>query len=137
MGMLPYVMVFPQERLAYNVYTHKQKSYRVRGIFGGGFNLTNHISITKLNVRHLGCKHGFLSIQYSKLPIKNLANCIFRPNCQIFDSPIIPRIWYQEYKLYYVLLTLHIGEVLPTQNSSYYSKRDLTYPNTSPNLCPV
>ncbi len=24
----------------------------------------------------LGCKHGFLSIQYSKLPINNLANCI-------------------------------------------------------------
>ena len=39
-------------------------------IFGGGFNLANHMNIAKLNVRHLGCKHGLLSIQYSKLPIK-------------------------------------------------------------------
>ena len=54
----------------------------------------NHINIAKLNVHHLGCKHGSLSIQYSKMPIKNLANCIIRVNCQIFDSPIIPRIRY-------------------------------------------
>ena len=40
----------------------------------------NHINIAKLNVCHLGCKHGhgFLSIQYSK----------------IFDSSVIPRIQY-------------------------------------------
>ena len=35
-----------------------------------------------------------LSIQYSKSLNKNLANCIFRGNCQIFDSAIIPRIQY-------------------------------------------
>ena len=57
----------------------------------------NHIKIAKLNVHHLGCKHGFLSTQYSKLPIKNLAKCIFRANCQIFDSPIIPHIRYTHY----------------------------------------
>ena len=51
----------------------------------------NHVNIAKLNVCHLYCKH---SIQYSKLPIKNLANCIFRANCQIFDLPIIPCIQY-------------------------------------------
>ena len=51
--------------------------YCIRGIFGG---LANHVNITKLNVCHLGCKHGFLSIQYLKLPIKTLANCIFRVN---------------------------------------------------------
>ena len=33
-------------------------------------------------------------MQYSKLPIKMLANCIFRVICQIFDSPIIPGIRY-------------------------------------------
>ena len=55
----------------------------------------NHVSIAKLNVHHLGCKHGFLSIQYSKLPNKSLANYIFRANHQIFDSPIIPRIRYR------------------------------------------
>ena len=56
-------------------------------------NLTkyNHISIAKLNVRLLYCKHGFLSIQYSKKPFRNH---IFRTNCQIFDLPIIPRIQY-------------------------------------------
>ena len=54
----------------------------------------NHVNIAKLNICHLGCKHGFLSIQYSKPPIKNLANCIFRANRQIFDSPIIPHIQY-------------------------------------------
>ena len=52
----------------------------------------NHVYIAKLNVRHLGCNP--LSIQYSKSPNKNLANCIFRGNCQIFDSSIIPRIQY-------------------------------------------
>ena len=55
--------------------------------------LANHVNITKLNVHRLGCKHGFLSIQYSQLPIKNLANCIFRTNHQLFDLPITPRIW--------------------------------------------
>ena len=64
-------------------------NYRICGILGSGFNLVNHVNIAKLNVHHLGCKHGFLSIQYSKPPIKNLANCIFRVNRQIFDSPII------------------------------------------------
>ena len=43
-------------------------------LYFGGF--TNHVNIAKLNVRHLGCKHSFLSIQSSKLPNKNLANCI-------------------------------------------------------------
>ena len=53
--------------------------------------LTNHVNITKLTVRHLDCKHGFLSIQYIfKLLIKDLANYIFRVNHQIFDWPIIP-----------------------------------------------
>ena len=60
-------------------------------LFGG---LANHVSIAKLNVCHLGYKHGFLSIQCSKPPIKNLANCNFRANRQIFDSPIIPCIRY-------------------------------------------
>ena len=54
----------------------------------------NHINIAKLNVRHLGCKHGFLSTQHSKPPIKNIANCIFTVNRQIFDLPIILCIWY-------------------------------------------
>ena len=54
----------------------------------------NHICIAKLNVRHLGCRHGFLSMQYSKLPIKMLAICIFRVIHQIFDSPTTPRIQY-------------------------------------------
>ena len=51
--------------------------------------LANHINIAKLNVCHLGCKHKFLSIRCSKSPNKNLANCIFRANRQIFDLPII------------------------------------------------
>ena len=51
----------------------------------------NHINIAKLNEHHIGCKHGFLSIQHS---IKHLANCIFRANCQICDLPIIPCIRY-------------------------------------------
>ena len=55
----------------------------IRGIFGGGFNLANHIYIAKLNVRHLGCRHGFLSMQYLKSPIKMFANCIFRAIRQI------------------------------------------------------
>ena len=64
-------------------------------IFGG---LANHVNIAKLNVRHLiGSKHGFLSIQCSKSPNKSLTNCIFRTNCQIFESPIIPRIQYVTY----------------------------------------
>ena len=46
----------------------------------------NHVNIAKLNVCHLCCKHGFLTIQYS---IKNLANWIFRANRQIFNLPII------------------------------------------------
>ena len=50
----------------------------------------NHVNIANLHVRHLGCKHGFLSIQYLKPPNKSLANCIFRVNCQILDSPILP-----------------------------------------------
>ena len=49
--------------------------------------MVSHVNIAKLNAHHSGCKYGFLSIQYSN---KNLANCIFRPNRQIFDSPIIP-----------------------------------------------
>ena len=65
------------------------RSYLICGILGGGFNLAVwqityvHVNIAKLNVCHLACKHGFLSIQYSKPPIKNLANCIFRANHQI------------------------------------------------------
>ena len=66
--------------------------YRIHGILGGDFNMANHVNIAKLNIHHLGCKHRFLSIQHSKPPIKNLANCIFRVNRQIFDSPIIPHI---------------------------------------------
>ena len=54
----------------------------------------NYVYITKLNVHHLGCRHGFLSMQYSKPPIKTFANCIFRVIHQIFDSPIIPHIRY-------------------------------------------
>ena len=54
----------------------------------------NHVNIAKLNVHHLGCKYRLLSIQYSQPSIKKLANCIFRVNGQIFDSPIIPRIRY-------------------------------------------
>ena len=54
----------------------------------------NHVNITKLNVRHLDCKHGLVSIQYSKPPNKNLTNRIFRANRQISDSPITPRIRY-------------------------------------------
>ena len=71
--------------------------YHIRGIFGGGFNLVEWqimSIIAKLNVRHLGCRHGFLSMQYSKLPIKTLTNCILRVIHQIFDLPIIPHIWY-------------------------------------------
>ena len=48
--------------------------------------MANRINIAKLNVRHLDCKHGFLSIQYSKPPIKNLTNGIFRANCQLADN---------------------------------------------------
>ena len=40
----------------------------------------NHINIAKLNAWVSFC-------------IKNLANCIFRANHQIFDLPIIPRIY--------------------------------------------
>ena len=66
---------------------------------------------TKLNVCHLGYNHGFLSIQHSKLPIiKNLANCIFRMNRQIFDSPIIPCMQYFSQKF---LLTVFL---VATQN---------------------
>ena len=36
----------------------------IHGIFSGGFNLADLVNITKLNVRHLGCKRGFLSIQH-------------------------------------------------------------------------
>ena len=69
------------------------------------------MNIAKLTVRHLGCNHGFLSIQYSKLPIKNLTNCIFRANCQIFDSLIIPR----SYTVYCIVLnTVYIAIVLNT-----------------------
>ena len=57
--------------------------------FGG---LENHVYIAKLIVRHLGCRHGFLSMQYSKPPIKTFT--IFRAIHQILDSPIIPRIRY-------------------------------------------
>ena len=49
----------------------------------------NHITNAKLNIHYLDCKHRFLSMQYSYLPIKNLANWIFRANHQIFNSPII------------------------------------------------
>ena len=63
-------------------------------IFGGGFNLANHVNIAKLNVHYLYYKHGLLCIQYSKTPIKSHANHIFRGNCQIFDSPIIPHTQY-------------------------------------------
>ena len=64
--------------------------YCICGTFGGSFNLANDINKATLNVHHL---HWFPSIQYSQLPTKNLANRNFRANCQIFDSPIIPRIW--------------------------------------------
>ena len=30
-------------------------------IFGGGFNLANHVNIAKLNVRHLCFKHAWVS----------------------------------------------------------------------------
>ena len=65
-------------------------------------------NIVKLNVRHLGCKHGFLSIQYSKPPIKNITNCIFRMNHQIFDLPIILHIQYT----YAVILNFVVFPVL-------------------------
>ena len=71
--------------------------------FGG---LVNHVSITKLNVCHFGCKHGFLSIQYSKPPNKILINCIFRENSQIFDLPIIPHIVSYELSAYKQFLQL-------------------------------
>ena len=69
---------------------NSMRVYHMCGIFGSGFNLANHVNITKLNVCHLGCTYGFLSIQYIKLSIRNLTNCSFRANCQIFNSPIIP-----------------------------------------------
>ena len=53
-----------------------------------------------------GCKHGFFSIQYSN---KNLTNCIFRANYQIYDSPIIPRIWHiYTYIQTYIFQTTHL-----------------------------
>ena len=55
----------------------------------------NHVNIAKLNVHHLGCRHGFLSIQYSKPLNINHTNCNFRAIRQILDSPIIPRTRYQ------------------------------------------
>ena len=74
-------------RIRYTVYV----VYRLCGIpfmwyiwwwlqFGS---LANHVNIAKLNACHLGCKHGFLSIQYSKTPIKNLTICILRANQQM------------------------------------------------------
>ena len=48
-----------------------------------------YISPNYVNVHHLGCKHGFLSIQF-----KNFANCIFGVNHPIFDSPVISHIWH-------------------------------------------
>ena len=60
----------------------------------------NHVNIAKLNVHHLGFKHGFLFIQYSKPPIKNLNNCIIRVNRQIFDAPIILCIGYSKKPTY-------------------------------------
>ena len=45
--------------------------YLAVALFGA---LANHVNIARLNVRYLGCKHEFLSIQYSKSPNKNLAN---------------------------------------------------------------
>ena len=42
-----------------------------------------HVTITKFNVHHLDYNHGFLSIEYSKLPIKKPVNSIFRVNCLV------------------------------------------------------
>ena len=88
---------WPRTRVIYLLYTlswPRTYTYRIHGIFGGGFNLAKHICIAKLNVHHLGCRHEFLSMQYSKPPIKMLVNCIFKAIHQIFDSPIIPCIRY-------------------------------------------
>ena len=52
----------------------------MHGIFGSGFNLVNNVNTAKLKLRHLGRKHEFLFIQYSKPSIKNLANCIYCQN---------------------------------------------------------
>ena len=78
------------------------EQYRIHGVFGGDFNLAvaliwqfgeSHL-YHQLNVHHLDCRHGFLSMQYSKPPIKMLTNCIFIAIRQIFDSSIIPHIQY-------------------------------------------
>ena len=47
-------------------------TYRIHGIFGSDFNLANHVNITKLNVCHLGCKHGSLSPLYQNCQLKIL-----------------------------------------------------------------
>ena len=56
--------------------------------------LVNCVTITKFNVHHLDYNHGFLSIEYSKLPIQNPINSMFRVNCQLQGLPIILVIWY-------------------------------------------
>ena len=55
----------------------------------------NHVNIAKLNVRRLGCKHGFLSMQYSKLPFKNLANCTLERDRQIYGSYCLPLLHHE------------------------------------------
>ena len=50
--------------------------------------------IAKLNAHHLGCKHGFLSIRYSKPPIKNLTNCILEGITKIILDRLINNSMY-------------------------------------------
>ena len=79
----------------------------------------------QINVCHLGSKHGFLSIQCSKSPNKSLANCIFRANRQIFNSPIIPCIQYVGinygvYVWHYMLYTFVRRQLIRLINSQMW-----------------
>ena len=54
----------------------------------------NQVNIAKLNVRHLGCSMGFFPYSTQNPQLKILPIAFLERICQIFDSPIIPCIWY-------------------------------------------
>ena len=77
--------------------------YLAVALFDG---LENHVNIARPNVHHPGNKHGSPSIPHSQSPHKDLANCIFRANRQIFNSPnnftyIVVCLWFEHSMRYH------------------------------------
>ena len=77
--------------------------YLAVALFDG---LVNHVNIARLNIHHPGSKHGSPSIPHSQSPHKDLANYIFRENCQIFNSPnnftyTAVYLWFEHFMRYH------------------------------------